>query len=79
MSKKKRKSFKRHNWTSEEEAELKTAFSALLKKTKKLPTLQMIARLIIQCETLYPLFQNGIITESSIKNKLDRLFLITNK
>ena len=79
MSKKKRKSFKRHNWTPEEEAELKTAFSALVEKTKKLPTLKIIPRLIIKCETLYPLFQNGTITESSIKNKLDRLFLITNK
>ena len=66
----------RHKWTDEQETELKRTFGYVELK-KKLPSLREIKHLLKQCPIVNEQFQQGRMTISAVKNKIDRIFRIT--
>ena len=76
LGKKRRDSGNRHKWTDEQETELKRTFGYVELK-KKLPSLREIKHLVKQCPIVNEQFQQGRVTISAVKNKIDRIFRIT--
>ena len=54
------------------------AFGELINESGKLPKVKLIPDIVInKCEILGPLYEDGKISVSAIKNKLDRIFQVT--
>ena len=73
---KKKKFAGRFKWNEDHIEELKSAFS-FVKTMNKLPKLSQIDDNIVNCPILSVHFKAGRVSQSAIKNKIDRIFNIT--